>query len=60
MARTSNLNSANTQFYFVVTPAHHLDGQYAVFGQIVKGIDVANNLTQGDSIVYITIEHDPY
>lgn len=61
MARTSQgNNTAGSQFYFVITPTRTLNDQYAVFGQVIKGIDVANNLVVGDTITSITIEHDRY
>lgn len=56
MARSDSPNSAGSQFYIVVTPAHELDGKYAVFGQVIKGIDVANQLVTGDTILNIEIE----
>src|SRR5579884_4090365 len=48
MARSSSPDSAGSQFYICVTPSPHLNGQYAVFGQVIKGIDVANQLVIGD------------
>lgn len=55
MARTSEPNSADSQFYFVVTPAPHLDGDYAVFGQVIKGMDVTKKLVQGDKMLKVTM-----
>ena len=45
-ARTSDPNSATSQFYFVIsrTHAHHLDNQYTVFGQAFRGIDVIETI----------------
>ncbi|MDM7999817.1 MAG: peptidylprolyl isomerase [Dehalococcoidia bacterium] len=40
MARSSDPNSASSQFYICDGPQHHLDGKYAVFGQVVEGTDV--------------------
>lgn len=40
MARSSNPNSASSQFYICDGPQHDLDGGYAVFGQVVKGMEV--------------------
>ncbi len=34
MARTMAPNSAGSQFFIMVAPAPHLDGQYAAFGQV--------------------------
>jgi len=40
MARSSNRNSASSQFYVCDGPQHSLDGDYAVFGQVIEGMDV--------------------
>ncbi len=40
MARSSNPDSASSQFYICDGPQHGLDGGYAVFGQVVKGMEV--------------------
>lgn len=42
MARTSRPDSAGSQFFLMVADAPHLDGAYAAFGQVVKGMDVAD------------------
>ena len=41
MARSMNPNSAGSQFFIMVDDAPHLDGQYAAFGKVIEGIDVA-------------------
>ena len=41
MARAMNPNSAGSQFFIMVDDAPHLDGQYAAFGKVTEGIDVA-------------------
>ncbi|MEJ2229855.1 MAG: peptidylprolyl isomerase [Nitrospirales bacterium] len=43
-ARTADPNSAGSQFFIMVDKAPHLDGQYTVFGEIVKGIEVADTI----------------
>lgn len=43
-ARTADPNSAGSQFFIMVDKAPHLDGQYTVFGEIVKGMDVAETI----------------
>ena len=42
MARTMAPNSAGSQFFIMVAPAPHLDGQYAAFGKVIEGMDVAD------------------
>lgn len=41
MARSMNPNSAGSQFFLMVAKAPHLDGQYAAFGKLTEGLDVA-------------------
>jgi cyclophilin family peptidyl-prolyl cis-trans isomerase len=47
MARTSNPNSANSQFFIMFAPAPHLDGQYTIWGQVTEGIDIVDKLKRG-------------
>ena len=44
MARTMDPNSAGSQFFIMVADAPHLDGQYAAFGKITDGMEVAQNI----------------
>lgn len=44
MARSNDPNSAGSQFFIVVKDANFLDGQYTVFGKVVKGIEVADKI----------------
>jgi peptidyl-prolyl cis-trans isomerase B (cyclophilin B) len=41
-ARTADPNSAGSQFFLMVDKAPHLDGQYTVFGEVIKGIEVVD------------------
>ncbi len=45
MARTDKPNSAGSQFFIVHEDARHLDGEYTVFGHVVRGIDVVDAMT---------------
>jgi peptidylprolyl isomerase len=47
MARTSNPNSANSQFFIMFAPASHLDGQYTVWGQVISGMEFVDNIKRG-------------
>ncbi len=40
MARTSAPNSAGSQYYITLAPQPHLDGNYAIFGKVIQGLDV--------------------
>lgn len=57
MARTMDPNSAGSQFYICLDAIPHLDNQYTVFGQVVKGHEVPENIKQGDKMD-ITILQD--
>ena len=51
MARTSDPNSASSQFFIMHAPAPHLDGQYAAFGKVIEGdavIDQIANVQTGN------------
>ena len=56
MARSQDPNSASSQFYVTLSPAHFLDDNYAVFGQVTEGMDVVKSLRKGDSMQTVTIE----
>jgi peptidyl-prolyl cis-trans isomerase B (cyclophilin B) len=55
MARSQDPNSASSQFYILKTDARSLDGQYAVFGQVVSGMDVIDRLVIGDKMIKVTL-----
>ncbi len=44
MARSSDPNSAGSQFFIVVADSKFLDGQYTVFGHVIKGMDIADKI----------------
>jgi peptidyl-prolyl cis-trans isomerase B (cyclophilin B) len=44
MARAMNPNSAGSQFFIMVEDAPHLDGQYAAFGKVFEGMEVADRI----------------
>jgi cyclophilin family peptidyl-prolyl cis-trans isomerase len=47
MARTSNPNSANSQFFIMFAPAPSLDGQYTIWGRVVSGMDAVDKIKRG-------------
>jgi len=60
MARSPlDVNSAGSQFYIIKTPAHTLDGGYAVFGRVAEGMDVVDQMEVGDKIISATIVSKP-
>jgi len=44
MARSMNPNSAGSQFFIMHKAAPHLDGSYAAFGKVVKGMEVVDEI----------------
>ena len=46
MARAADPNSAGSQFFIMVADAPHLDGQYAAFGRITAGLEVADKIVR--------------
>ena len=47
MARTSDPNSANSQFFIMFAENSGLNGQYTVIGQVMSGMDVVDKLKKG-------------
>jgi peptidyl-prolyl cis-trans isomerase B (cyclophilin B) len=50
MARSAMPDSASSQFYIALEDLPSLDGDYAVFGKVVTGMDVVDKIKQGDRI----------
>jgi len=48
MARSSNPNSANSQFFICFDDARFLDKQYTVWGQVVEGMEHVDRLPKGE------------
>src|SRR5918996_116944 len=64
MARTSDPNSANSQFFITFVETPHLNGQYTVWGQVVEGMEYVDQIEKGeppanpDSIVQMQVASD--
>tara|TARA_Y100000590_G_scaffold468316_1_gene650644 strand:- start:2358 stop:2912 length:555 start_codon:yes stop_codon:yes gene_type:complete len=48
MARSSDPNSANSQFFICFKPAPFLDRQYTVFGKVTKGMEFVDLIKRGE------------
>ena len=48
MARSSNPNSANSQFFIMFDEGSFLNGEYTVVGEVVAGMDVVDKLKRGE------------
>ena len=55
MARKPDPDSATSQFYITLADTPFLDGNYAVFGKVIEGIDVAESIKVGDKMNKVTI-----
>ncbi len=55
MARSSDPNSASSQFYITLGPAAFLDMNYAVFGRVVDGMDAARQIRAGDKMTSVKL-----
>lgn len=56
MARSSQPNSAGSQFYICLDDARFLDRQYTVFGQMIDGFEALDAIRRGDAMQTVTIE----
>jgi len=59
MARAQNPNSANSQFFIMLEDGHFLNGNYTVFGKVISGMNVVDNIKKGDPDKNGMIEKNP-
>ena len=52
MARAMDPDSAGSQFFIMHKDAPHLDGQYAAFGKVIKGIEVVDAIASVETNYY--------
>jgi cyclophilin family peptidyl-prolyl cis-trans isomerase len=55
MARSSEEDSAGSQFYFVKKPKHEIDGQYTIFGRVIEGMGVVDRILKNDRLTEIKV-----
>jgi peptidylprolyl isomerase len=48
MARASDPNSADSQFFIMFAPAPSLDGQYTIWGKVTSGMEFIDQIKKGD------------
>ncbi|MEW6524133.1 MAG: peptidylprolyl isomerase [Bacillota bacterium] len=53
MARSTHPDSAGSQFYILKDDAEWLDGHYAVFGKVISGMEVVDQLEEGDRMLAV-------
>jgi len=49
MARSRSPDSADSQFFIMLGPAPNLDGAYTIWGKVVSGMSLVDNIKKGDS-----------
>lgn len=59
MARSSNPNSANSQFFIMFNDANSLDGEYTVIGRVIEGMDVVNAIKRGSRSANGAVASEP-
>ena len=52
---TSGKDTGGSQFFITLSPQPHLDSRYTVFGEVTKGMELADLIVKGDLISKITI-----
>jgi cyclophilin family peptidyl-prolyl cis-trans isomerase len=60
LAKGQNPNSADSQFYIALSTLPHLDKKYTVIGQVTNGLDVLNKILEGDKIISLTFNSNPF
>ena len=58
MARSSDPNSGNSQFFICLESAPHLDRNYTVFGKVIEGMEHVDKIKNGDSSTGSVVEPD--
>ncbi len=48
MARSQDPNSANSQFFIMFADGSFLNGQYTVWGRVIEGMEIVDNIKKGD------------
>ena len=58
MARSSDPNSGNSQFFICFESAPNLDRNYTVFGKVIEGMEYVDKIKKGDSSTGSVVEPD--
>ena len=52
----SGKDTGGSQFFITLTPQPHLEGRYTIFADVISGMEVADQLVEGDRIIAVTLE----
>jgi cyclophilin family peptidyl-prolyl cis-trans isomerase len=55
MARSADPNSAGSQFFIMLGVSPHLDNQYTVFGKVIEGMEVVDQIRARDAMTKVTV-----
>ena len=58
MARNDDIHSNDSQFFICISDQPHLDGKYTLFGQVIRGAEVLDQIRQGDKILSMRLEKE--
>jgi cyclophilin family peptidyl-prolyl cis-trans isomerase/protein-disulfide isomerase len=50
------IDTNGSQFFITYAPAPQLDGQFTIFGEVLAGMDILENLASGDTLLSVTVE----
>ena len=56
---TTGKDTGGSQFFINLSPNLHLDGRYTLFGEVTRGMDVADKLEVGDKIISARVLNYP-
>ncbi|MGZ3736777.1 MAG: peptidylprolyl isomerase, partial [Bdellovibrionota bacterium] len=56
MPRSQGFDTGGGQLFFSLEPTPHLEGQYTVFGQVIRGAEVLDHLERGDRILHARLK----
>ena len=57
MVKSGNVKSSSTEFFFVTNKIPELDGRYSIFGKVIKGLGVLEEIEKGDFVIGVEISN---